>query len=88
MLKEGDGNDKEIKNLVRTISPIKFKVKPKNKKNGDGFVYNFIDIVNKNTCQLSFMFKVMFTLPFKLIKKYLMFLPKSILYDSRNYFKN
>ncbi len=69
MLKEGDRNYKGIKNLVRTISPIKFEVKPKNKKNGDGFVFNFIDIVNKNTCQLSFMFEVMFTLPIKLIKK-------------------
>ena len=69
MLKEGDHNYKEIKNLVRTISPIKFEVKPKNKKNGDGFIFNFIDIVNKDTCRLSFMFEVMFTLPIKLIKK-------------------
>ena len=68
-VKEGDRNYKEIKNLFRTISPIKFVVKPKNKKNGDGFVFNFIDIINKNTCQLSFMFEVMFTLPIKLIKK-------------------
>ena len=69
MLKEGDRNYRETKNLVRTISPIKFEVKPKDKKNGDGFTFNFIDIVDKNTCQLSFMFEVMVTLPIKLIKK-------------------
>ena len=69
MPERGDSNYKIIRNLINTISPIKFEVKPKNKKNGDGFVFNFIDIINKNTCQLSFMFEVMFTLPIKLIKK-------------------
>ena len=69
MLREGDRNYKEIKNLVRAISPIKFEVKLKNKKNGDGFTFNFIDIIDKNTCQLSFIFEVMFTLPIKLIKE-------------------
>ena len=88
MLKEEDRNYRETKNLVRTISPIKFEVKPKNKKNGDCFTFNFIDIVDKNTCQLSFMFEVMFTLPIKLIKKHLMPHPKSTLYDSKDYFKN
>ena len=80
MLKGGDRNYKKIKMLVSIISPIKFKVKPRNKNNGFGFIFNFIDVVNKNTCQLSFMFWVMFTLPIKLIKKYLMPRPKSITY--------
>ena len=34
----GSRNYKTIKNLVRTIGPIKFKVRPKNIKNGKGFV--------------------------------------------------
>ena len=69
MPKKGDHNYKAIKNLVRTIGSIKFEVRPKNNKEGDGFIFNFIDITDKNTCRLSFMFEVMFILPIKLIKK-------------------
>ena len=60
---------KVIKNLVRTIGSVKFLVKPKNSKDGEGFLFNFIKIIDKNTCQLSFMFEEMFILPIKLIKK-------------------
>ena len=35
ILKERERNYKEIKNLFRTISPIKFEVKSMKKKNGD-----------------------------------------------------
>ena len=60
---------KVIKNLVRTIGSVRFVVKPKNNKDGEGFLFNFIEIIDRNTCQLSFMFEVMFILPIKLIKK-------------------
>ncbi len=69
MPEKNNSNYKAIKNLLRTIGPIKFEVKPKNNKDGDGFIFNFIDIVDKNTCRLTFMFEVMFILPIKLIKK-------------------
>ena len=69
MPEKGDNNYKVIKNLLRTIGPIKFKVNPKNNKDGNGFVFNFIDIIDENTCQLSFMFEVIFILPIRLIKK-------------------
>ena len=67
--KKDNSNYKTIRNLVRTIGPIKFEVKPKNSKDGDGFIFNIIEIIDKNTCQLSFMFEVLFVLPIKLIKK-------------------
>ena len=60
---------KVIKNLVKTIGLVKFVVKPKNNKDGEGFSFNFIEIIDRNTCQLSFMFEVIFILPIKLIKK-------------------
>ena len=69
MPEKGDKNYKKIRNLMRTIGPIKFEVRPKNSKDGGGFIFNLIEIVDKNTCQLSFMFEVLFVLPIKLIKK-------------------
>ena len=69
MPKKEDTHYKAIKNLIRTVGSIKFEVKPKNDKDGDGFVFNFIDIIDENTCRLSFMFEVIFILPIKLIKK-------------------
>ena len=69
MPEKGSSNYKVIRNLLRTIGSIKFEVKPKNNKDGDGFIFNFIEIIDKNTCKLSFMFEVIFVLPIKLIKK-------------------
>jgi len=69
MPKKGDSNYKTIRNLIRTIGPIKFEVRPKNSKDGDGFIFNLIEIIDNNTCQLNFMFEVLFVLPIKLIKK-------------------
>ena len=69
MPKKEHRNYKTIRNLMRTIGPIKFKVKPRNSKDGDGFTFNLIEIIDKNTSQLSFMFEVLFVLPIKLIKK-------------------
>ncbi len=67
--KKGSSNYKTIRNLMRTIGPIQFEVRPKNSKDGEGFIFNLIEIIDKNTCQLSFMFEVLFVLPIKLIKK-------------------
>ena len=69
MPQKGSRNYKKIRNLMRTIGPIKFEVRPKNIKDGNGFIFNLIEIMDKNTCQLSFMFEVLFILPIKLIKK-------------------
>ena len=69
MPNKGDSNYKTIRNLIRAIGPIQFEVRPKNSKDGDGFIFNLIEIIDNNTCQLSFMFEVLFVLPIKLIKK-------------------
>ena len=63
---------KVTKNLARTVGSFRFEVKPKNNKDGEGFIFNFKDIINENTFRLSFIFEFMFILPPKLIKKYLM----------------
>ena len=50
MPKKGHTHYKVIKNLIRKVDSIKFEVKPKNYKDGDGFIFNFIDIIDENTC--------------------------------------
>ena len=69
MPKEGDKNYKTVINLLRTIGPMKFEVKPKNSKDGDGFTLQPIEIIDNNTCHINFMFEVLFFLPIQLIKK-------------------
>ena len=69
MPKDGDRNYKTIINLLRTIGPMEFEIRPKNSKDGDGFVLRPIDIVDDNTCHINFMFEVLFFLPIQLVKK-------------------
>ena len=69
MPKEGHRNYKTIINLLRTIGPMKFEVRPKNSKDGDGFILRPIEIIDNNTCCINFMFEVLFFLPIQLIKK-------------------
>ena len=69
MPKDGDRNYKTVMNLLRTISPMKFEVRPKNSNDGDGFIISPIEIIDKNTCEINFMFEVIFFLPIQLIKK-------------------
>tara|TARA_S200000501_G_scaffold155619_1_gene146815 strand:- start:7289 stop:7810 length:522 start_codon:yes stop_codon:yes gene_type:complete len=85
MPQRSNNNYKTIRNLIKTIGSIKFEVRPKNNKDGDGFVFNFIEIVDENTCQFSFMFEVLFVLPMKLIKKIYMGPRKTV---KANYQKN
>ena len=69
MPRDGDRNYKTVMNLLRTIGPMNFEVRPKNKKDGDGFTINPIEIIDKNTCKINFIFEVLFFLPMRLIKK-------------------
>ena len=69
MPKDGDRNYKTVMNLLRTIGPMKFEVRPKNSRDGSGFTLNPIEIIDKNTCEINFMFDVIFFLPIRLIKK-------------------
>ena len=66
---ENDRNYKNTLNLLRTISPITFSVKPKNKKDGEGFSFKPIEVIDENTCHTNFMFEVLFFLPLHLVKK-------------------
>lgn len=66
---ESDYNYKNTLNLLRAISPITFSVKPKNRKDGEGFLLKPLEVIDKNTCHINFMFEVLFFLPLHLVKK-------------------
>ena len=69
MPKKGDKRYKTIMNLLRTIGPMEFEVRPKNSKNGDGFVLHPFDKIDENTFRLNFMFEVVFFLPIHVVKQ-------------------
>ena len=69
MPKKGDKRYKTILNLLRTIGPMKFEIRPKNSKNGDGFILHPFDIIDENTLHLNFMFEVLFFLPLYIAKQ-------------------
>ena len=66
---ESDHNYKNTLNLLRTISPITFSVKPKNRKDGEGFSLKPVEVIDESTCHINFMFEVLFFLPLHLVKK-------------------
>ena len=69
MPKKGDKRYKTIMNLLRTIGPMEFEIRPKNSKNGDGFILHPFDIIDENTLHLNFMFEVLFFLPLYIVKQ-------------------
>ena len=69
MPNKSNHNYKNTLNLLRTISPITFSVKPKNRKDGEGFSFKPIEVIDENTCHINFIFEVLFFLPIHLIKK-------------------
>ncbi len=64
-------NYKTVMNLLRAIGPMKFEAKPKNSKDGDGFMFNAIDVIDNKTCRLNFIFEIIFFLPLQIVKKIL-----------------
>ena len=69
MPKKGDKRYKTIMNLLRTMGPMEFEIRPKNSKNGDGFILHPFDIIDENTLHLNFMFEVLFFLPLYIVKQ-------------------
>jgi hypothetical protein len=69
MPKKGDRKYKTIMNLLRTMGPMKFEIRPKNNKDGDGFNLHPFDIIDENTSHLNFMFDIVFFLPIHIVKQ-------------------
>ena len=69
MPKKGEKRYKTIMNLLRTVGPMEFEIRPKNSKNGDGFILHPFDIIDESTLRLNFMFEVLFFLPLYIVKQ-------------------
>ena len=60
---------KKIMNLLRTLGPMKFEIRPKNSKDGNGFNLQPFDILDKDTVHLNLMFYIVFFLPVHIVKQ-------------------
>jgi len=62
---------KNVMNLVRTIGPIQFTVKPINKQDGKGFTMHSFDVVDKDLTRLNPIFDVLFFCTVNQVKRML-----------------
>jgi len=67
--KKGIKGYKSILNLLRTLKPITFTVQPKNKKDGNGFTFQPLIIVDDNTTEINPLFEALFFAPVYQVKK-------------------
>lgn len=73
---EGEKNHKTTLNLVRTLKPVEFIVKPKNIKDGDGFVLYPFDVISDSVTRLNPLFDALFFNSVDSVKKVLNFKPR------------
>lgn len=69
-------NYKKILNLVRTLKPIVFHVKPANSEDGSGFFFQAFDMIDGDTTKLNPLFDALFFCSVETIKKVLNYVPK------------
>lgn len=69
-------NYKKILNVVRTLKPIIFHVKPANEEDGSGFYFQAFDIVDENKTKLNPLFDAIFFCSVDTVKKVLNYEPK------------
>ena len=71
-----DKTYKSVRNLVRTLSPIQFEVKPKKRVDGEGFTLNPFEIIDEDTTRLNPVFDVLFFCNVNQAKKMLTYKPE------------
>jgi hypothetical protein len=64
-------NYKKVLNVVRTLKPIVFHVKPANKEDGSGFFFQPFDVIDENTTKLNIVFDAIFFCSVDTVKKIL-----------------
>ena len=69
-------NYKKVLNVVRTLKPIVFHVKPANKEDGSGFFFQPFDVIDENRTKLNPVFDAMFFCSVDTVKKVLSYEPK------------
>jgi len=69
-------NYKKVLNVVRTLKPIVFQVKPANKEDGPGFFFQTFDVIDENTTKLNPIFDALFFCSVDSVKKALNYEPR------------
>ena len=75
--KKDEKNYKKILNVVRTLKPIVFQVKPANPEDGKGFFFQAFDIIDENKTKLNPVFDALFFCSVDTVKKVLNYEPKA-----------
>jgi hypothetical protein len=70
-------NYKKVLNVVRTLKPIVFHVKPVVKEDGPGFFFQPFDLINENKVKLNPVFDAVFFCSVDTVKKILNYEPKA-----------
>jgi hypothetical protein len=70
-------NYKKILNLVRTLKPIVFHVKPAHKEDGSGFFFQAFDLISDTQTKLNPLFDALFFCSVDTVKKILNYSPKA-----------
>jgi len=70
-------NYKKILNVVRTLKPVVFHVKPAHKEDGAGFFFQAFKMIDENTTKLNPVFDALFFCSVDTVKKVLNYIPKS-----------
>jgi len=74
--KPDEKNYKKILNVVRTLKPIVFHVKPADKEDGPGFFFQPFDTVDESKTKLNPVFDALFFCSVETVKKVLNYEPK------------
>lgn len=75
--KPDEKNYKKILNVVRTLKPIVFHVKPVIKEDGPGFFFQPFDAINDSKVKLNPVFDAIFFCSVDTVKKVLNYVPKA-----------
>lgn len=74
---KNEKNYKKILNVVRTLKPIVFHVKPANPEDGSGFFFQAFDMIDENKTKLNPIFDALFFCSVDTVKKLLNYTPKT-----------
>jgi hypothetical protein len=69
LLPAEDKRHKNILNMIRTLKPLMFTVKPNNSEDGEGFSFSALEVIDDKTTQISPLFKAMFVTPIDVLRK-------------------
>ena len=73
---ESAANYKKVRNLVRTLKPIVFHVKPVQKEQGPGFFFQPFEVMDEKTTRLNPLFDALFFCAISTVKKILNYEPR------------